>query len=168
VALAGTLGAEACEILTDVDGVFTADPRVVPTAQKLEKISYEDMIALAEAGAGVLHPSSVRYARDHAVPVHVRSSFTDAAGTWVVASAPEAPMVGIAHRVDDGSATLTLVGSAARGFDPDPTRLLASAGIISEVTEHDDRSVRVELAAEDVAKAVRLLHAAIFEKEVAK
>lgn len=168
VALAGALGAEACEILTDVDGVFTADPRIVAGARKLEKISYEEMLALAEAGAGVLHPSSVRFAQEHGVPVHVRSSFTTESGTWVVAPAPKIPMVGIAHRIDGESGTITLVGTAARRFDPDPTRLLADAGIISVMTEHDDHSVRVELAGGDVEKAVRFLHAAIFEKEVAR
>ncbi len=167
VALAGTLAAEACEILTDVDGVFTADPRIVAGARKLEKISYRDMLALAEAGAGVLHPASVRYAQEHAVPVHVRSSFTTDRGTWVVASVPEVPVVGIAHRIDGGSGALTLVGAEVSGLSPTPSQLL-EAGIASEESKQGDWSVRVDLAAGDVVKAVRLLHAAIFEKEVVR
>ena len=168
VALAGALGAEACEILTDVDGVFTADPRIVAGARKLERISYEDMLALAEAGAGVLHPSSVRFALNHGVPVHVRSSFTTDPGTWVVASAPDVSMAGIAHRGNGESGVITVVGQGVSDFDPGLQGLLAAAGIVAEVTDHDDRSLRVALDAGDVEEAVRLLHAAIFEKEVAR
>ncbi len=84
VALAAALGAEVCEIYTDVDGIFTADPRVVPSATKIDRISYEEMLELAAAGAKVLHSRSVEYARRNDVPVHVRSSFVDVPGTWVV------------------------------------------------------------------------------------
>jgi len=78
VALAGAIGAEACEIYTDVEGVFTADPRVVPTARKLHAVSYEEMLEMAASGAKVLQLRSVEFARNHNVMVHVRSSFSDA------------------------------------------------------------------------------------------
>ncbi|MGH3013068.1 MAG: aspartate kinase, partial [Gaiellaceae bacterium] len=83
VALAAALGADACEIYTDVDGVFTADPRVVPAAQKLHAVSYEEMLELAASGAKVLALRSVEFARNHRVMVHVRSTFTDEPGTWI-------------------------------------------------------------------------------------
>jgi len=83
VALAGAIGAEACEIYTDVDGVFTADPRVVKTARKLHAVSYDEMQEMAASGAKVLQLRSVEFARNHNVMVHVRSSFSDAGGTWI-------------------------------------------------------------------------------------
>jgi aspartate kinase len=83
VALAGAIGAEACEIYTDVDGVFTADPRVVKTARKLHAVSYDEMLEMAASGAKVLQLRSVEFARNHNVMVHVRSSFSDAGGTWI-------------------------------------------------------------------------------------
>ncbi|MFV0435445.1 MAG: aspartate kinase [Leucobacter sp.] len=83
VALAAALGADVCEIYTDVDGVFTTDPRVVPLAHKIDAISAEEMLELAASGAKVLHLRAVEYARRHGVVLHVRSSFTDEAGTIV-------------------------------------------------------------------------------------
>jgi aspartate kinase len=83
VALAAALGADACEIYTDVDGVYTADPRIVPTARKLAAVSYEEMLELAASGAKVLQLRSVEFARNHNVKLHVRSTFTDAEGTWI-------------------------------------------------------------------------------------
>ncbi|HXV58249.1 MAG TPA: aspartate kinase [Gaiellaceae bacterium] len=83
VALAAALGAEACEIYTDVDGVFTADPRLVGGARKLHAVSYEEMLELAASGAKVLQLRSVEFARNHGVKVHVRSTFTDDPGTWI-------------------------------------------------------------------------------------
>lgn len=83
VALAAALGADACEIYTDVEGVFTADPRIVPDARKLHAVSYEEMLEMASSGARVLMLRSVEFARNYGVPLHVRSSFTDEPGTWV-------------------------------------------------------------------------------------
>jgi aspartate kinase len=83
VALAAALGAEACEIYTDVDGVYTADPRLVPGARKLHAVSYEEMLEMAASGARVLQLRSVEFARGHAVKLHVRSSFSDENGTWI-------------------------------------------------------------------------------------
>jgi aspartate kinase len=83
VALAAALGADACEIYTDVDGVFTADPRLVPMARKLHAVSFEEMLEMAASGARVLQLRSVEFARNHGVKLHVRSTFTDEDGTWI-------------------------------------------------------------------------------------
>ena len=120
VALAAALGADACEMYTDVDGVFTADPRVVPQARKLRALTWEQMGALAEAGAQVLQLRSVEHARDHGVRIHVRSSFSGADGTWIVPAGDPlldgAAVVGVAHRsVDEAVARVTVVGAAEAG-----------------------------------------------------
>jgi aspartate kinase len=83
VAMAAAAGAEVCEICTDVDGVYTADPRIEPRSRKIDVVSYEEMLELAASGAKVLQSRSVEYARRHGVRIHVRSSFDEAAGTWV-------------------------------------------------------------------------------------
>src|SRR5437773_3458498 len=89
VALAAALEADVCEIYTDVDGVYTADPRVVPSAQKIDRISSEEMLELAASGAKILHLRCVEYARRFGVPIHVRSSFSQNEGTWVLPSADD-------------------------------------------------------------------------------
>ncbi|MEO6018808.1 MAG: aspartate kinase [Knoellia sp.] len=118
VALAAALKAQVCEIYTDVDGVFTADPRIVPKARKLNRISAEEMLELAASGSKVLHLRSVEYARRHDIPIHVRSSFTPKEGTIVTDQpAPESPegeaveapiIAGVAH--DLSEAKITVVG----------------------------------------------------------
>ncbi len=113
VALAAALGAEVCEIYTDVDGVFTTDPRVVPKAHKLERVTGEEMLELAAAGAKVLHIRAVEYARRHGVTLHVRSSFNNNEGTWVVnpveGETVEEPIItGVAG--DLSEAKITVVG----------------------------------------------------------
>ena len=120
VALAAALDADVCEIYTDVDGVYTADPRVAPTAQKIEQISSEEMLEMAASGAKILHLRCVEYARRFGVPLHVRSSFSQHEGTWVLPSPDdkikiqegeplEQPIIsGVAH--DRSEAKLTVVG----------------------------------------------------------
>ncbi|MFT3776463.1 MAG: aspartate kinase [Minicystis sp.] len=111
VAVAAAIGADACEIFTDVDGVYTTDPNICKTARKIERISYEEMLELASLGAKVLQIRSVEVAMKYGVPVHVRSSFSDAPGTWVVGedSALESVTVtGVAY--DKGEARVMLVG----------------------------------------------------------
>ena len=119
VALGAALGADACEIYTDVDGVFTADPRIVPTARRLKRISSEEMLEMAASGAKVLHLRCVEYARRFGLPVHVRSSFSQNEGTWVIDTASmgaegenvEQPIIsGVAH--DRSEAKITVVGVA--------------------------------------------------------
>src|SRR5205085_729428 len=82
VALASALGAQVCEIYTDVDGVFTADPRLVPSARRLDLLSFEEMLEMASSGARVMATRAIEVARSHNVRLHVRSTFNDAAGTW--------------------------------------------------------------------------------------
>ena len=115
VALAAALRAEVCEIYTDVDGVFTADPRIVPSARKIGRISNEEMLELAASGSKVLHLRSVEYARRFDIPIHVRSSFSQMEGTIVTdqpgpqGDAVEAPIIaGVAH--DRSEAKVTVVG----------------------------------------------------------
>src|SRR5438874_5635044 len=111
VALAAAVGAEYCEIFTDVQGVFTADPRLEPSARKLHAVSYEEMLELSAAGAKVLQLRSVEYARNTGVMLHVRSSFSDEDGTWVREEderMEQALISGVAH--DAGEAKVTIQG----------------------------------------------------------
>jgi aspartate kinase len=116
VALAAALGADVCEIYTDVDGIFTADPRIVPTARRIPRITYEEMLEMAACGAKVLHLRCVEYARRYGLPIHVRSSFSTLDGTWVTdrpegsdEADMEQPIIsGVAH--DRSEAKITIVG----------------------------------------------------------
>jgi aspartate kinase len=113
VALAAALAADVCEIYTDVDGIFSADPRIVPNARHISQITYEEMLELAACGAKVLHLRSVEYARRAGLPVHVRSSYTNKPGTLVTGSMEalsleQALITGVAH--DRGEAKITVVG----------------------------------------------------------
>jgi aspartate kinase len=110
VALAAALGADVCEIYTDVPGVFSADPRIVPQARKLSVVSFEEMLEMAASGAGVLQLRSVEYARNHAVRIHCRSSFEDGPGTFVLdeQETMERPLVtAVTHSLGDARITLT-------------------------------------------------------------
>jgi aspartate kinase len=128
VALAAALGADVCEIYSDVDGVFTADPRIVPAARKLDRISTEEMLEMAASGAKILHLRCVEYARRYNMPIHVRSSFSQKEGTWVIpdiqsgdSQMEQAIIAGVAH--DRSEAKITVVGvpdkvgEAARIFE---------------------------------------------------
>ncbi len=125
VALAAALDADVCEIYTDVDGVFSADPRIVPDAAKLDTITYEEMLEMAAAGAKVLMLRCVEYARRYHVPVHVRSSYSDKTGTIVTGSMEDLTMeqaliTGVAHERGEAKVTVTAVpdhpGVAAKIF----------------------------------------------------
>ncbi|MDI6793144.1 MAG: aspartate kinase [bacterium] len=153
VALAAVLAASSCEIYTDVDGVFTADPRIVPEARKLSRIAYEEMLEMASLGAKVLHPRSVEFAKKYGVLIHVRSSFNDQEGTIVTEEDKDMEdilVTGVTH--DENQAKVTIVdipdqpGMAAKIFST-----LASANInvdmitqSSSVTETNDISFTVE------------------------
>jgi aspartate kinase len=123
VALAAALGAEVCEIYTDVEGVFTTDPRVVPEARKLDFISNEELLELAASGAKVMMARSVEVARRFGVPLHIRSSFTTAPGTWIGqddSSMEQAIISGVTFALDDAKVTIhdlpDVVGVAAKIF----------------------------------------------------
>jgi aspartate kinase len=133
VALAAALNADVCEIYTDVDGVFTEDPRLVKGARRIPEISYEEMLELAACGAKVLIPRCVEYARRYEVPIHVRSSFSDKVGTWVNkhvdevegAGMEQAIISGVAH--DRSEAKVTVVGV--------PDRVGEAARIFGKIAE---------------------------------
>ena len=111
MAIAAALGADVCEIYTDVAGVFSADPRIVPDARKLPQVSFEEMLEMSASGAGVLQLRSVEYARNHGVRIHCRSSFEDGPGTLVVSEEEtmEQPFVtAVTH--SDAEARVTLSG----------------------------------------------------------
>ncbi len=131
VALAAALGASVCEIYTDVDGVYTADPRIVRNARKLDCVSYEEMLELAACGAKVLMLRCVEYARRYTVPVHVRSSFSQHEGSWVVeegALVEQAIIRGVAH--DRSEAKVTVVGCPDRpGVAAAVFQAVAAAGV---------------------------------------
>jgi len=164
VALAAALGADVCEIYTDVEGVYTADPRIVPEARKLDTVTYEEMLDLAAGGAKVLMLRSVEYARNHGVPLHVRSSFSAAEGTRIVSheeSLERAIISGIAHDTSEAKATILGVpdqpGIAARVF-----RLLADAGvnvdmIVQNVSAAGHTDISFTLPNDDVPVAERIL-----------
>jgi aspartate kinase len=171
VALAAALDAEVCEIYTDVDGVFSADPRVVTKATKLDHVSYEEMLELAAAGAKVINIRAVEFARRHGVTLHVRSSFTEESGTWVSDTSEgenvEEPIVaGVAG--DTSEAKITVVGvpdipgKAAGIFT-----IVAGAGanidmIVQNVSVSDSgrTDISFTLPKEDGQKAVDALEAA--------
>jgi aspartate kinase len=135
VAIAAALGADVCEIYTDVDGVYTTDPNLVPSARKIERISYEEMLELASLGAKVLQIRSVELGMKYAVPIHVRSSFSDVPGTWVVPEETEMEAVvvsGVTAARDEAKITVEDLpdtsGVAWRVFAP-----LADASIVVDM-----------------------------------
>ena len=146
VALAAALDADVCEIYTDVDGVFSADPRVVPAARKLKTVTYDEMLELAASGAKVLHLRCVEYARRYDLPIHVRSSFTTNEGTWVVRNHPEggnmeqAIISGIAH--DKTEAKITIVGV--------PDRTGVAARIFQAIADAD---INIDMIVQNVSAA---------------
>ena len=166
VALAGALEADVCEIYTDVEGVFTADPRIVPAARKLRELSYEEMLELAAGGAKVLMPRSVEFGRNHGVVIHVRSTFSENEGTWVRREEEllEQPTIsGIAHDTSEAKVTISGVpdrpGIAARVFRP-----LADAGvnvdmIVQNVSEAGHTDISFTLPVTDLPRAEPILAA---------
>ena len=147
VALAAALDADVCEIYTDVDGIFSADPRVVPAAKKLKTVTYDEMLELAASGAKVLHLRCVEYARRYDMPIHVRSSFSNNEGTWVVKDHPEggtdmeqAIIAGIAH--DKSEAKITVVGV--------PDRTGTAARIFQAIADAD---INIDMIVQNVSAA---------------
>jgi aspartate kinase len=175
VALAAALDADVCEIYTDVDGVFTADPRIVPTARKLDRVTYEEMLELAACGAKVLHLRCVEYARAHDIPIHVRSSFSHLEGTLVTGSINDASheqettmeaaiIAGVAH--DRSEAKITVVGvpdkvgEAARIFDALATAQINLDMIVQNVSavETNLTDISFTLSSSDGTTAMQALN----------
>jgi aspartate kinase len=154
VALAAALGADYCEIYTDVDGVFTADPRLVPTARRIPRISYEEMLEMAACGTKVLMLRCVEYARRYRIPIHVRSSFSNRDGTWVTDTMPagvelastegeameQAIISGVAQ--DRGEAKITVVGV--------PDKVGEAARIFRAIA---DASINIDMIVQNISAA---------------
>src|ERR1700733_4465319 len=147
VALAAALSADVCEIYTDVDGVFTADPRIVRNARRIPRITYEEMLEMAACGAKVLMLRCVEYARRYGVPIHVRSSFTSRDGTWVTGHAgqeseetgmEQAIISGVAH--DPSEAKITVVGV--------PDKVGEAARIFTAIAEAD---INIDMIVQNVS-----------------
>jgi aspartate kinase len=143
VALAASLGADHCEIYTDVDGVYTADPRIVPSARLIPEINYEEMMEMAACGAKILHLRCVEYARRENVQVHVRSSFSDKDGTWVQElkggrAVEQAIISGVVH--DRSEAKITIVGV--------PDRIGEAARIFTAVAE---KEINIDMIVQNVS-----------------
>lgn len=163
VALAIALQAGRCEIYTDVDGIYSADPRLVPGARCLREIDLDDMLRLAESGSQVLHAESLRLAAAHRRPIWLLSSFSAAPGTLVHPIPPERrPALSGLTRDGEGH-TVTLVGRAAAGLRRDAEARLAAGGIPVPQTESGESVLRLHVAPGRELEALRLLHVAYFE-----
>ena len=168
VALAAALGADSCQIFTDVEGVYTADPRLVPVALKLPVVTYEEMLEMSASGAKVMALRSVEFARNHGVRLHVRSTFSENEGTWIQEEDEQllekAIISGVTH--DTSEAKLTLVGVPDRpGVAARVFRALADAGvnidmIVQNVSSAGLTDISFTLPKTDLAVAEPILEAA--------
>ncbi len=159
VALAAALEADVCEIYTDVDGVFTADPRRVTEARKLARVSYEEMLEMAATGAKVLQLRSVEFARNYGVVIHVRSSFSDAEGTWIEGDERMEKAIVSGVTDDTGEAKVTVFdvpdrpGSAASLFAALSKANINVDMIIQNVSEGDRTAISFTVGKDDLGKA---------------
>ncbi|MCW2784743.1 MAG: aspartate kinase [Marmoricola sp.] len=164
VALAAALGAEVCEIYTDVDGIYSADPRIVPHARQLETVQYEEMLELAASGAKVLHLRCVEYARRYGVKLVVRSSFSNKPGTTIQSGAPveQAIISGVAHDLSEARVTVVGVpdkpGQAASIFRSVADAEINIDMIVQNVSGATDRTdISFTLPTAELSEAVRVL-----------
>jgi aspartate kinase len=169
VALAAALGASVCEIYTDVDGVYTADPRLVPNARRLARLSHEEMLEMAASGAKVLQVRSVEYARNHGVTISVRSSFSDMEGTVVDEGndMEQAIISAVAHDTGEGKLVIRGVpdkpGVAARVFTALADENVNIDMIVQNVSEDGTTDISCTLPLADGLRATRLLEALLPE-----
>jgi aspartate kinase len=172
VALAAVLGAAACEIYTDVSGVYTADPRIVGEARLLPRLSYEEMLDMSATGGKVLALRSVEFARNHGVPVHVRSSFTWEPGTWVREEDPtmeQAIISGVTHDTSEAKVTIEQVpdrpGIAAAIFRALADELVNVDMIVQNVSTAGHTDVSFTVPKEDLARALAVMEKVCAEIE---
>jgi aspartate kinase len=175
VALAAALGADACEIYTDVAGVYTADPRVVPDARKLQRLSFEEMLELSATGGKVLALRSVEFARNHGVPVHVRSSFSWEPGTWVGeedSTMEQAIISGVSHDISEAKVTIRQVpdrpGVAAALF-----RALADETVNVDMIEQNVSldgftDISFTVPRDDLSRATTVMEKMVVETEASE
>lgn len=161
VALAAVLGADACEIYTDVTGVFSADPRIVPDAHKLPRVSFEEMLEISAAGGRVLQLRSAEFARNHRVPLQVRSSFTWEPGTWIVEedeSMEQAVVTAVVHDSSQAKVTVTGVpdkpGVAARLFRALAERSVNVDDIVQNASVHGTTDISFTVPRTELETAV--------------
>jgi aspartate kinase len=166
VALAAALGAEVCEIYTDVSGVFSADPRIVPGARRLPRVSFEEMLDISASGGRVLALRSVEFARNHDVPLHVRSSFTWEPGTWVVKEEPsmeQAVVTAVTHDTSEAKVTVTGVpdkpGIAARLFRALADRAVNVDTIVQNTSLHGTTDISFTVPKTDLAMSLDVARA---------
>lgn len=159
VALAARLGADRCEIYTDVDGVFTADPRLIPEARKLTQIDSRDMLALARAGSQVLHPDSVRIAMEQGVELHLLSSFRPGPGTRVsyLPEKERPALAGVTRDLSKGSVTLAGRGADALRLAP-VLKALEERGIPVRRAEIGENALTLTVKAGQIDEALQILH----------
>ena len=164
VALAAALEADACEIYTDVTGVFSADPRIVPQARKLAKVNFDEMLEMAGAGSKVLALRSVEFARNHNVPLHVRSSFTWEPGTWVTSEEPsmEDPIIsGVVTDVSEAKVTVLRVpdqpGVSAALFEPLAGRNINVDMIVQNTSTEGTTDISFTVPRADLANAQQIV-----------
>jgi len=169
VALAAVLRAGACEIYTDVDGIYTSDPRVVAEARKVRRISYDEMLELASAGAGVMHNRAIEFAKKFRVPVHVRSSFSDTPGTMITADPESAavPVCGAAKEKLEARVTVLGVpdrpGAALTLFSRIAARNIAMDMIVQNVGAEGQADISFTVFCDDLPATLRAVGAAAEE-----
>ncbi len=170
VALAAVLSAQVCEIYTDVSGVFSADPRIVPEAHKLSRVSFEEMLEIAATGGRVLNLRSVEFARNHGVPLHVRSSFTWEPGTWVVEedeTMEQAIVTAVTHDVTEAKVTVIGVpdrpGLAARLFRGLAERHVNVDMIVQNTSLHGTTDISFTVPGYDLAVSTEVCEALVPE-----
>src|SRR5580658_7307334 len=166
VAMAAALGADACEIYTDVSGVFSADPRIVPEARRLARVSFEEMLDIAASGGRVLSLRSVEFARNHGVALHVRSSFTWEPGTWVVKEDPsmeQAVVTAVTHDTSEAKVTVTGVpdqpGIAARLFRALADRAVNVDTIVQNTSLHGTTDISFTVPMVDLETSLQTVGA---------
>lgn len=164
VALAHVLGAQACEIYTDVAGVYTADPRIVPSARRLQRLSYGEALDLSATGSKVLAMRSVEFARNYKVPVHVRSSFTWEPGTWIVEEEPnmeQAIVSGVTHDTSEAKITIEQVpdrpGIAAKVFRSLADENVSVDMIVQNTSIDGQTDISFTVPKEDLSRALTII-----------
>jgi aspartate kinase len=167
VALAAVLRADACEIYTDVDGVYTTDPRLLPEARRVERISYDEMLELASLGAGVMHNRSIEFARKFDVPIHVRSSFSDVPGSMIVAQPEslERPVCGAAVTKNEARVSILRVpdrpGVSFQIFSRIAGRNVTVDMIVQNVGEHGLADISFTVPRNELAVTLEAVHEAV-------
>ena len=169
VALAAVLGADACEIYTDVDGVYTTDPRLLPEARRVKQISYDEMLELASLGAGVMHSRSIEFGKKFDVPIHVRSSFTDIPGTMIVAEgeAPNQAVCGATLVKSEARVTILGVpdvpGSSFAVFSKIAAKNVTVDMIVQNVAADGRADISFTVVRDDLPQTLKAVEEAIAE-----